>query len=154
MTSIPTTVQAWRFPADQKTWNGHKSLQLREVKISPPKKGEVLVKLHAASLNYRQVFIFRFHLTPSILTVSLPIGYVPNRSYTRASMTYSTQDILISRGMYTGPYTTGPDDQGLIPSCDGAGEVVAVGEGVKQWKQGDRVHSLFFETWFDGPIKV
>lgn len=112
---IPTTVQAWRFPADPKTWNGHKSLQLREVKVLPPKKGEVLVKLHAASLNYR--------------------------------------DILISKGIYPGPYHTGPDGQGLIPSCDGAGEVVAVGEGVTEWKKGDRVHSLFFETWFDGPIK-
>ncbi|KAF8761655.1 Zinc-binding dehydrogenase [Rhizoctonia solani] len=30
-----------------------------------------------------------------------------------------------------------PDGQGLIPSCDGAGEVVAVGEGVTQWKKGD-----------------
>ncbi|GAB1525951.1 Zinc-binding dehydrogenase [Rhizoctonia solani] len=118
MSAIPTTAQAWRFPPDQKSWNGHKSLELRQVKITPPKQGEVLVKLHAAALNYR------------VCT-----------------------DILISREQYPGPYSTGPDGQGLIPSCDGAGEVVAVGEGVTQWKKGDRVHSLFFETWFDGPIQ-
>ncbi|KAJ1311857.1 hypothetical protein OPQ81_010318 [Rhizoctonia solani] len=110
MSSIPTTAQAWRFPVDHRTWDGHKSLELRKVKISPPKRGEVLVRLHAAALNYSKV-------------------------------------------MYAGPYTTGPDGQGLIPSCDGAGEVIAVGEDVTQWKKGDRVHSLFFETWFDGPLK-
>ncbi|CAE6344394.1 unnamed protein product [Rhizoctonia solani] len=104
MSTIPNAAQAWRFPVDQKTWNGYKSLELREVKITPPKQGEVL-------------------------------------------------EILIGKGLYPGPYSTGPDGQGLIPSCDGAGEVVAVGEGVTHWKHGDRVHSLFFETWFDGPIQ-
>ncbi|QRV75868.1 Zinc-binding dehydrogenase [Ceratobasidium sp. AG-Ba] len=106
--SIPTSAQAWRFPQDPKTWNGHKSLALREVKFGPPAKGEVLVKLHAVSLNFR--------------------------------------------GQYPGPYNPGPDGEGLIPASDGAGEVVAVGQGVSQWKVGDRVHSLFFETWFTGPI--
>ncbi|KAF8672823.1 Zinc-binding dehydrogenase [Rhizoctonia solani] len=115
MSTIPTTAQAWRFPVDQKSWNGHKSLELREVKITPPKQGEVLVKLRAAALNYRVC--------------------------------------MINKGQYPGPLSTGPDGQGLIPSCDGAGEVVAVGEGVTQWRKGDRVHSLFFETWFDGPIQ-
>ncbi|CCO35448.1 alcohol dehydrogenase zinc-binding domain protein [Rhizoctonia solani AG-1 IB] len=104
MSTIPTTAQAWRFPVDQKTWNGHKSLELREVKITPPKQGEVL-------------------------------------------------DIYVSKGLYFGPISTGPDGQGLIPASDGAGEVVAVGEGVTQWKNGDRVHSLFFETWFDGSLQ-
>ncbi|CUA67573.1 alcohol dehydrogenase [Rhizoctonia solani] len=111
MTSIPSVAQAWRFPVDQSTWKDHRSLQLREVKLSPPQKGEVLVRLYAASLNY-------------------------------------------SNGTYpTSPTdSTGPDGQGLIPTSDGAGEIVAVGEGVTQWKKGDRVHSLFFETWLDGPI--
>ena len=33
---------------------------------------------------------------------------------------------------------------------DGAGEVVALGEGVKQWQVGDKVLSLFFPDWHDG----
>ncbi|ELU41231.1 zinc-binding dehydrogenase domain-containing protein [Rhizoctonia solani AG-1 IA] len=130
MSTIPTTAQAWRFPPDQTSWNGHKSLELREVKITPPKQGEVLVKLHAAALNYR--YVVRNGQLASLLI----------------------ELTLIGREQYPGPYSTGPDGQGLIPSCDGAGEVVAVGEGVTQWKKGDRVHSLFFETWFDGPIQV
>jgi NADPH:quinone reductase-like Zn-dependent oxidoreductase len=60
----------------------------------------------------------------------------------------------MSRGLHPGPFSTGPDGQGSIPFSDGAGEVVAVGEGVTQWKNGDRVHSLFFETWFDGRFRV
>ncbi|CAE6478107.1 unnamed protein product [Rhizoctonia solani] len=116
MASIPTVAQAWRLPVDLNSWTGHKSLQLREVRISPPKKGEVLVRLHAAALNYR--------------------------------------DILITNKNYLGPYKpNGPDGQGLIPSCDGAGEIVALGEGVTGWKEGDRVHSLFYETWLDGPYE-
>ena len=36
---------------------------------------------------------------------------------------------------------------GRIPMSDGAGEVVAVGEGVTAWKAGDRVLSAFFPNW-------
>ncbi|KAG8700165.1 hypothetical protein FRC11_013161 [Ceratobasidium sp. 423] len=117
MTPTPIVAQAWRLPVDLNSWNGHKSLQLREVKISPPKEGEVLVRLHAAALNYR--------------------------------------DILITSKNYPGlsERSNGPDGQGLILTCDGAGEIVALGEGVTEWKKGDRVHSLFYETWLDGPFK-
>ncbi|CAE6482669.1 unnamed protein product [Rhizoctonia solani] len=114
MADVPTVAQAWRFPVDQNTWKGHQSLQLQEVKLPPPGKGEVLVRL----------------------------------------LNYLCRDIQISNRTYPASPTdsTGPDGQGLIPTSDGAGEVVALGEGVTQWKKGDRVHSLFFETWLDGPI--
>ncbi|GAB1527038.1 hypothetical protein RhiTH_010213 [Rhizoctonia solani] len=49
--------------------------------------------------------------------------------------------------------TTGFDGRGLIPASDGAGEIIAVGEGVAGWVIGDRVHSLFNEGWVSGPIK-
>lgn len=38
----------------------------------------------------------------------------------------------------------------LIPFSDGAGEVVAVGDGVSRVALGDRVCPLFFQSWFDG----
>ena len=38
----------------------------------------------------------------------------------------------------------------LIPFSDGAGDVVAVGEGVTRVSVGDRVCPMFFQTWFDG----
>ena len=41
-----------------------------------------------------------------------------------------------------------PDNS--IPMSDGAGEVIAVGEGVTKWKTGDKVMSLFFPNWIDG----
>ncbi|KAG9127693.1 hypothetical protein FRC07_010766 [Ceratobasidium sp. 392] len=52
-TDIPSSIQAWRLPVDETLWVDHHSLQLRDVEISPPGEGEVLVKLHATSLNYR-----------------------------------------------------------------------------------------------------
>lgn len=38
----------------------------------------------------------------------------------------------------------------VIPLSDGAGEVVAVGEGVTRWKAGDRVAATFFQSWRNG----
>jgi NADPH:quinone reductase-like Zn-dependent oxidoreductase len=38
----------------------------------------------------------------------------------------------------------------LIPCSDGAGEIVAVGEGVTRVAVGDRVCPMFFQSWFDG----
>ena len=38
-----------------------------------------------------------------------------------------------------------------VPNSDAAGEIMAVGPGVTQWKAGDRVASCFFQRWDDGP---
>lgn len=43
-----------------------------------------------------------------------------------------------------------PTPDGRIPMSDGAGEVIAVGEGVTQFKPGDLVVSTFFPDWLDG----
>jgi len=43
-----------------------------------------------------------------------------------------------------------PVDDGRVPMSDGAGEVVAVGDGVSRWKVGDKVVSLFFPNWKHG----
>lgn len=74
-----------------------------------PGPGQVVVRVRAASLNYR--------------------------------------DLLIARGQY---------GRGMqlprVLGSDGAGEVVAVGEGVPRWKPGDRVIGCFFQNWESGPI--
>ena len=43
-----------------------------------------------------------------------------------------------------------PAADGRILMSDGAGEVVAVGEGVQEFKEGDTVVSLFFPNWDHG----
>ena len=43
-----------------------------------------------------------------------------------------------------------PTPEGRIPMSDGAGEVLAVGEGVKEFATGDLVVSTFFPKWLDG----
>jgi NADPH:quinone reductase-like Zn-dependent oxidoreductase len=47
-----------------------------------------------------------------------------------------------------------PADDGRIPMSDGAGEVVAVGEGVTAFSLGDKVMSTFFPDWPAGPVSA
>ncbi|CAL1698345.1 unnamed protein product [Somion occarium] len=78
---------------------GIEHLTFREAPLAPPKSTEVLVKIHAVSLNYR--------------------------------------DIAAVTGTYPG---LKPE---VVPCSDMAGEVIAVGSEVKDWKKGDRVTSNF-----------
>ena len=73
-------------------------------------RGEIIVRVRAASLNYR--------------------------------------DLLVMQGAY------GRATLPLTPLSDGAGEVVAVGEGVTRWQPGDRVAGTFFPNWLSGPINA
>lgn len=40
----------------------------------------------------------------------------------------------------------------IVPCSDGAGDIVAVGEGVSRVNIGDRVAGIFFQTWLTGPL--
>ncbi|MBO22382.1 MAG: NAD(P)-dependent alcohol dehydrogenase [Rhodospirillaceae bacterium] len=73
-----------------------------------PGLGEVLVRVRAATLNYR--------------------------------------DLLTVEGGYGSRQRT----ENLIPVSDGAGEVVAVGDGVTRFVVGDRVVANFFQNWLSG----
>ena len=61
-----------------------------------------------------------------------------------ASLNY--RDVLVATGFF-------PAADGLIPLSDGAGDVVAVGAGVSQFKVGDAVVSTFHPAWLDGHIE-
>ncbi len=88
---------------------GIDELRFTEKDVPKPAHGQVLVRMKAASLNYR--------------------------------------DLLMIEGKYSRKLPLP-----LIPLSDGAGEVVAVGEGVSRWKAGDRVTSTFFQAWIGGKI--
>jgi NADPH:quinone reductase-like Zn-dependent oxidoreductase len=84
-------------------------LSLRDAPEPVPGPGEVLVRVRACSLNYR--------------------------------------DQVIPLGLYMG----GPVASDTVPLSDGAGEIVALGQGVAGLAVGDRVAGLFFQSWVDGP---
>jgi NADPH:quinone reductase-like Zn-dependent oxidoreductase len=86
---------------------GLDNLVMTERPDPAPTAGRVVIRLHAASLNYR--------------------------------------DLMMVRGEYN-PRQRLP----LIPVSDGAGEVVAAGEGVSRVKVGDRVAGLFTQKWIAG----
>ena len=60
-----------------------------------------------------------------------------------ASLNY--RDLMFIKGTYN-PRAKLP----AVPFSDGAGEVVAVGEGVTKWRVGDRVCPIFVQSWLDG----
>ena len=60
------------------------------------------------------------------------------------------RDFAVAAGKYFG----GALKQPTIPLSDGAGEVLAVGEGVTKFKPGDKVQGAFFTDWVDGPPKM
>jgi NADPH:quinone reductase-like Zn-dependent oxidoreductase len=95
-------MKLWRIPAF-----GIDKLELIEAPAPRPGTGEVLVKVHAVSLNYR--------------------------------------DLLVTLGHYN-PKMTLP----RTPVSDGAGEVIAVGEGVTRVKTGQRVAGIFMQNWLEG----
>ncbi|KAJ3526508.1 hypothetical protein NMY22_g10135 [Coprinellus aureogranulatus] len=86
----------------------YKNLEIREVPVTQPKANEVLVKVHAVSLQYR--------------------------------------DYAIA----TGSYNIGVQED-IVPCSDMAGEVIAVGTDVKEWKEGDRVCANFATDHLSGP---
>jgi NADPH:quinone reductase-like Zn-dependent oxidoreductase len=95
-------VRQWQIPAF-----GIDSLALVERDSPVTGPGQVKVRVHAVSLNYR--------------------------------------DLMVVQGRYN-PKLGMP----RVPCSDGAGEVIAVGDGVTQWKSGDRVAGIFMQNWLDG----
>ncbi|MDQ2835516.1 MAG: NAD(P)-dependent alcohol dehydrogenase [Acidobacteriota bacterium] len=87
--------------------------QLQQVELPTPQllPGAVLIRIHAVSLNFR--------------------------------------DLMMVKGLYN-PKMALP----RIPCSDGAGEVVAVGEGVTRVQTGDRVCGIFMQRWLDGPLSA
>lgn len=63
----------------------------------------------------------------------------------RAAALNARDQAVVTQSFYRTPA------RDLIPVSDGAGDIDALGEGVTMWQVGDRVTSVFFRNWVDGP---
>ncbi len=97
-----TQMRRWEMDAI-----GREELVLREVQIPQPGRGEVLVRVAAVALNYRDKMVVENGR-------DLPLAF---------------------------PFT---------PGSDLAGTVVALGDNVARFDEGDRVISTFTPDWVDG----
>ncbi len=88
---------------------GLEHLKTSELPMPEVAPGTVLIRIHAVSLNYR--------------------------------------DLMVVKGLYN-PRMALP----RIPCSDGAGEIVAIGEGVSRVAVGDRVCGIFMQRWLDGVL--
>ncbi|EGN94655.1 hypothetical protein SERLA73DRAFT_162792 [Serpula lacrymans var. lacrymans S7.3] len=88
--SIPKSTREYRSQGD-----GYKNLKLQVSRLNQPKATEVLLKVHAVSLQYR--------------------------------------DLMVSKGGYS------RQKKNIVPCSDMAGEIIAVGQDVQNYKVGDRV---------------
>jgi NADPH:quinone reductase-like Zn-dependent oxidoreductase len=88
-------------------FTGPNGLRLDDLPDPVPSAGQVLVRMRAYSLNFR--------------------------------------DLMMCKGVYN-PKARLP----CIPVSDGAGEVIAVGDGVTRFKAGERVVASFMPGWVEG----
>jgi NADPH:quinone reductase-like Zn-dependent oxidoreductase len=61
----------------------------------------------------------------------------------------NSRDLGVTRGRPA----RGPAPPNLVPLSDGAGEVAEIGAGVTRVKPGDRVASIFMQSWIGGEIE-
>ncbi len=88
---------------------GLDELKLAERPEPQPGFGQVVLKVRAVSLNFR--------------------------------------DLMVVKGLYN-PKLKMP----MVPCSDGAGEIIATGEGVTRVKTGDRVCGIFMQGWLAGDV--
>ena len=79
----------------------------------------------------------------------LPDALAPNAVRVQVkAVSLNYRDIIAWRNL------AGRQVDNRVPASDGAGEIIAVGSNVQEWKVGDRVAGCFFQTWQSGPFDL
>ena len=126
---------------------GYNDLQTREVPVPKPKANEVLVKVHAVSL---QVSVGS---KLAILSTADRGSHSIATSLSRRGLGTSGESLLLVLGpiAYDIRFDGIRVRENIVPCSDMAGEVISVGVDVKDWKAGDRVCSNFSTDHLAGP---
>jgi NADPH:quinone reductase-like Zn-dependent oxidoreductase len=102
--------------------------------------------IHPALETKMRVISINKPISLDTITVTEALEPKPGRGeilvrWRASSLNY--HDYLVANGSL-------PVEDGRIPMSDGAGDVIATGEGVSKWRVGDKVMSTFFPNWLEG----
>lgn len=118
------TMKQWTLKAI-----GRDHLKLAEAAVPVPAENEILIKVLAVALNYRDVqLVEKGWLFPGA-------DYVPDSSPDKNTSSSKSNT------------KTETKTELFVPGSDATGEVVAVGSAVTRFKPGDRVITTFIPEW-------
>ncbi len=101
-----------------------------------------------------QSWVFRSNQSSYDLKLE-PVPDLPESQITPDSVLIRVRAVALNyRDIIGWKNLAGRPVDGRVPASDGAGEIVACGANVRDWKVGDRVAGCFFQSWQSEPFEM